>query len=555
MNKAYSRINNGNGWEDYPSDKTPINKKNLDKGDIALDEIDNRVIILDDTKATKVEISELFKSVEYDERTGIITFTRKNGGTVTIDTPMEKIQTGIYYNPASEKLILPLVDGTSIEVDLSRLMKYDEFLDSGTIAFYVNPDGKISAIVKEGSIEGRHLRPDYLADIKIESGKAEIASQSAEEKAKMAESFAHGGTGVRPNENTDNAEYYKNQAKVYYDNLQQAGSVTGVKGNSESIYRKGNVNITPENIGSPSNEYISGHFVPDYVSTSRSLVASQGWYRIAETNQYGYSSCVISLKRSYNSPGPEYQKIQLMSAYTLQKFVVLAAYSHTHFWKKIRETWDEEDSKAYIEIYQDRNSSVNAWQITIEDALSGANPNWRWEAIEARATEESKSGVSVLASIDLPANFDSAHNIMDSGNSNNISFSYYKPASTSPSWLAAWDGYELRKISSSTYIKKDWDYIGFAYSRGGNLSHSNSNLKYSEYLIATFNGEDFKEFTFHYNLILQTYQSYPYGGDSNFTARYNVSAGNDIIVSFSMNDDVITFTNSTSNYYVRVYAK
>lgn len=183
--------------------------------------------------------------------------------------------------------------------------------------------------------------------------------------------------------------------------------VTGVKGNSESSYRKGNVNITPENIGAPSNKYISDNFVPGYISTFRSAVANQGWYRIAEANQYGYSSCVISLKRSYNSPGPEYQKIQLMSAYTLQKFVVLAAYSHTHFWTKIREVWDSNNSKAYIEIYQNRNTASNAWQITIEDAISGGSPDWKWKAIEAEATEEAVSGVNVLTSLDLPANFDS----------------------------------------------------------------------------------------------------------------------------------------------------
>lgn len=190
MNKAYNRINDGKGWENYPSEKTPLNKHNLDKGDVALDEIDNRVIALDNTKATKVEVSELIKEISYDKKTGIITFTRKNGATVTIDTPMEKIQTGIYYDPETEMLTLPLIDGTTIGVDLSRLITEFEFADSETITFSVSTDGKVSAIVKEGSIQEKHLRPDYLADIKAEEEKARASAASAESSKNAAESAA-----------------------------------------------------------------------------------------------------------------------------------------------------------------------------------------------------------------------------------------------------------------------------------------------------------------------------------------------------------------------------
>lgn len=189
MNKTYSRI----VWENYPSDKTPVNERNLNKIDVAVDEMDNRIIVLEETKATKVEVSPLFKEVAYDEQTGIITFTRKNGATVTIDTPMEKIQTGIYYNPITEMLVLPLIDGTSMEVDLSRLMKFDEFIDSDTIAFSVKANGTVTAIVKEESIEEKHLRPDYLADIKTEVAKAQASQQAAatsETNAKKSEQAA-----------------------------------------------------------------------------------------------------------------------------------------------------------------------------------------------------------------------------------------------------------------------------------------------------------------------------------------------------------------------------
>lgn len=255
MNKTYERIN----WENYPSDKTPLNEQNLNEIDAALDEVDNRVIMLDNTKATKTEISSLFKEVFYDEQTGIITFTRKNGATITIDTPMEKIALNIYYDPVTEMLTLPLIDGTQMEVDLSRLITEYEFTDSDTIAFSVSTDGKVTAIVKEGSIEEKHLRPDYLADIKVESAKAQSAAVSAENGskesliyAKQSMSYAVGTGDARPNETIDNAKYYSEQAKETLESLQNMDIVTGVKGDNESSYRIGDVNITPENIGAIS---------------------------------------------------------------------------------------------------------------------------------------------------------------------------------------------------------------------------------------------------------------------------------------------------------------
>lgn len=74
------------------------------------------------------------------------------------------------------------------------------------------------------------------------------ASQ-AESWSVTAKSWAVGGTGTRTGENADNSKYYYEQSKNIYDNMSQAGNVTGVKGDNETSYRGGNVNLTPENIG------------------------------------------------------------------------------------------------------------------------------------------------------------------------------------------------------------------------------------------------------------------------------------------------------------------
>ena len=186
MNKAHSDIN----WEDYPSDETPLNKRNLNKMDSAIDVIDDRVITLDTTKATKAEVATLVADVTFEESTGIITITKKNGSKIAIDTQMEKIAINFVYNPTTQQIILTLIDGTKQYIDLSALITQYEFLDSDTVAFYIDSSGKVSAIVKEGSIEEKHLEPNYLAKIKVEAAKAELSQKAAatsEANAKASE--------------------------------------------------------------------------------------------------------------------------------------------------------------------------------------------------------------------------------------------------------------------------------------------------------------------------------------------------------------------------------
>ncbi len=108
------------------------------------------------------------------------------------------------------------------------------------------------------------------------------------------------------------------------------------------------------------------------------------------------------MKRVYNIRQPEYQKIQFLCSYTTIKFVSLAAISSSHIWTKIRETYDETDDWSYIEIYQSV-VSANWWLIIIEDAVGAAN-GYNWKAIPPELTQETISGVTVLASLDLPAN-------------------------------------------------------------------------------------------------------------------------------------------------------
>lgn len=438
MNKAYSRIN----WENYPSDATPINKVNLNRLDSATDILDDRVITLDTTKATKTEVATLVSDVTFEESTGIITITKKNGSRVTIDTQMEKIAVNFTYNPTTQQIILTLIDGTKQYIDLSALITQYEFLDTDTVAFIIDTDGKVSAIVKEGSIKEEHLEPNYLAKVKVEvakaqtsarnaatsednarsaateaqdsataaatsksnaqtsaaaaaqsesnakasenvakssrdsavesaqtataaatsasesaitaSEKADIATrkateiigkaESAADSATKAQSYAVGGTGSREGEDSDNAKYYYQQAKDVSEGLKgglqphgtvafadlpalpdvnagwmynisdeftttddfkegsgnavPAGAniyktsdgkwdvlagtpVTGVKGAKETSYRRGNVNLTPENIGAVATGGDTASNVTSFTSSDVADGSAPSWTNVA----------------------------------------------------------------------------------------------------------------------------------------------------------------------------------------------------------------------------------------------------------------------------------
>ena len=211
MQKVYSRID----WENYPSDKTPINETNLNKMDSALDEVDNRIVEQDTIKATKTEVSDLVKDISFDENTGIITVTKKNGSSITIDTSMEKIAINFDYDAETQQIVLTLIDGTKQYIDLSALITQYEFIDTDTVIFSISTDGKVSAIVKDGSITEDKLQPNYLAKIKVETAKSQTYMNNAEASAINSQSWAIGGTSTRDGEDKDNSKYYSEKSKEY----------------------------------------------------------------------------------------------------------------------------------------------------------------------------------------------------------------------------------------------------------------------------------------------------------------------------------------------------
>lgn len=177
-------------WENLPSTNTPLGKTLLNKLNVAVDEIDSRVVAMDSTKANQSDLLTVIADVTFDEDTGIFTVTRKNGATKKIDTKLEKIAINFDYDKVNQRLVLTLDDGTIQYVDLKALITELEFLDSNTVFFSVSSDGKVTANIAKGSITADMIEPNYLANVQLYASQALSSANDAKGYAEDASASA-----------------------------------------------------------------------------------------------------------------------------------------------------------------------------------------------------------------------------------------------------------------------------------------------------------------------------------------------------------------------------
>lgn len=187
MNKAFTMFL----WKNEPSVNTPLSERMLNQVNNALNEVDNRVVSFDTTKANVTDLLTALSDVAFNEDTGEFTFTKKNGAKTVIDTKLEKLAVNFTYDSEKQRLVLTLEDGTIQYVDMKSLVSELEFLNSNTVIFTVS-DGKVNAHIARGSITGDYLEPNYLANVELHASEA---LQSAT-NAKNSEDKANGSADL-----------------------------------------------------------------------------------------------------------------------------------------------------------------------------------------------------------------------------------------------------------------------------------------------------------------------------------------------------------------------
>lgn len=574
MNKAFDDFL----WEDYPNTNTPLGKRLLNKVNSALKTIDERVRRIfnneiPNIKNTKLDIAEAYKFVKgisLNKDTGVFTITFYDNTQATIDTMLEKLAVNFDYYADTQKLVIILSDGTQKEVDLSALITQYEFLDSDTIAFSIGADGKVSAIVKEGSIQEKHLRPDYLSDIRVESAKAESSADSAAQKALesadsalLSKSYSGGNTGIREGEGTDNAKYYSEQAKQALESLEQAGTVTGVKGNAEVSYRTGNVDITPENIGAYPASYIddhlikSGHPIP--------AVGKDGYIAYPSDGRY-YSTtgvvtgCIkISLPVSWTSTMLKF----IASIYdwrTGDSFdYIISGYNNPQYTSgggAVIQPWQN-----YGAVCIGRAGSGNA-NLPVRFGHDGSkcvvtignvNTTWNYPHVlvhgimvsyHESSYEPWKSGWTVSFETSLPttvnATVQNTHvaygGVAGSCNGN---------SATATKATQDGNGNNI----ANTYQKKEWTRRGIATMRGGTFSYEPGNYENEILLVGVAPSGTFKTNHIYKDVLIDSVV--PSDGIYEYKIYYDAS--DYILVKF--NRGGFTFTNSTHAHDVYIYSK
>lgn len=170
---AYQKIYSREYWENFPSEKTAINRNRLNNIESGIDAIDDRVCALDTTKVDLTKANELVKEILWDESNGTLTVVKMNGSRAVIDTKLEKLAVNFSFDEANQRLVIILDDGSKQYVDLSAFVTPLEFKDGDIIYFSLVDGNLVSAGIKDGTISEEKLRPNFLADIKIKVGEAE----------------------------------------------------------------------------------------------------------------------------------------------------------------------------------------------------------------------------------------------------------------------------------------------------------------------------------------------------------------------------------------------
>lgn len=205
---AYEAFYTITDWQNLPSQKTALGRKNLLHLENGVKEADLRIVQLDASKLS-VEIANLLvKTVNVDTKTGVITVTKLNGTVDTYDLDIERVVTN--FDVTDEGIIiLTLADGTEKQVDIGKFL--NTFKSSATIALTMT-DREVTASIIDGSVTMDKLDPTIQTEFRQYMLDAQNARDAALQYQKFAKRYTVGDTDFEGSE-TDNAKYYYEETK------------------------------------------------------------------------------------------------------------------------------------------------------------------------------------------------------------------------------------------------------------------------------------------------------------------------------------------------------
>ena len=201
-------------WQNLPSQRTALNRKNLLNMENGIKEVDTRIVQLDASKLSMEIANTLVKSVNVDAKTGVITVTKLGGGIDTYDLDIERVVTN--FDVTDEGIIvLTLADGTEKQVDIGKFI--NTFKSSATVAFSMT-NREVTATIIDGSVTMDKLAPSIRSEFRQYMLDAQNARDAALQYQKFTKRYTIGDVEFEGSE-TDNAKYY-------YEGTKQAAAET-----------------------------------------------------------------------------------------------------------------------------------------------------------------------------------------------------------------------------------------------------------------------------------------------------------------------------------------
>lgn len=205
------------GWLDFPSTSTPVCRRNLRHMDNGILQCAQYILALSQDKLEASDAAKFVTGWEIDTGTGgdsedatwIITVTHKDGTQEQFDLPIEMLPTRIDLDEDGN-LVIVQQDGETKKIDFQRFVY--KFENTSTIAMHTNGT-TITADVIDGSITMDKLEKSIMQTLRQYMLDAQAAADLAKNYNLLSESHSHGGTGVRPGEETDNSKYYSEIAR------------------------------------------------------------------------------------------------------------------------------------------------------------------------------------------------------------------------------------------------------------------------------------------------------------------------------------------------------
>jgi len=114
------------------------------------------------------------KNVTYNSTTGVLTFTKHDNTTITVDLPVEEIVTRGYYDSLTQDLVLVLASGQEIRIPASGLIDDYTGTTSATIQVVVSNDNKITCNIVSGSISKTLLTTELQNEINSKANSSDV---------------------------------------------------------------------------------------------------------------------------------------------------------------------------------------------------------------------------------------------------------------------------------------------------------------------------------------------------------------------------------------------